>query len=43
MNGTATCGGCDRKVTGEFPGTAIELRYRFTVEGSRIARLEITA
>jgi hypothetical protein len=30
------------RVTGEFPGSPIELRYRFTLEGDRIARLEIT-
>ena len=31
------------RVTGEFPGSPIELRYRFTLEGDKIARLEITA
>ncbi len=30
------------RVTGEFPGSPIELRYRFTLKGDRIARLEIT-
>ena len=30
------------RVTGEFPGSPIELRYRFTLEGDKIARLEIT-
>ena len=30
------------RVTGEFPGSPIELRYRFTLAGSKIARLEIT-
>lgn len=30
------------RVTGEFPGSPIELRYRFTLEGDTIARLEIT-
>jgi len=30
------------RVTGEFPGSPIELRYRFTLRGARIARLEIT-
>jgi hypothetical protein len=28
-------------VTGEFTGSRIALRYRFTFEGNRIARLEI--
>jgi ketosteroid isomerase-like protein len=31
------------RVTGEFPGSPIELRYRFTLEGDKIASLEITA
>jgi hypothetical protein len=31
------------RVTGEFPGSPIELRYRFTLDGDKIARLEITA
>ena len=30
------------RVTGEFPGSPIELRYRFTLDGDKIARLEIT-
>jgi ketosteroid isomerase-like protein len=30
------------RITGEFPGSPIELRYRFTLEGDKIARLEIT-
>ena len=30
------------RVTGEFPGSPIELRYRFTLEGNSIVRLEIT-
>jgi hypothetical protein len=30
------------RVTGKFPGSPIELRYRFTLEGDKIARLEIT-
>ena len=30
------------RVTGEFPGSPIELRYRFTLEGDKITRLEIT-
>jgi hypothetical protein len=29
------------RVTGEFPGSPLELRYRFTLEGDKIARLEI--
>ncbi len=40
------CSGADvtviTRVTGEFPGSPIELRYRFTLEGDKIARLEIT-
>jgi LPS sulfotransferase NodH len=31
------------RVTGEFPGSPIELQYRFTLAGDHIARLEITA
>jgi hypothetical protein len=31
------------RVTGDFPGSPVELRYRFALEGDRIARLEITA
>jgi hypothetical protein len=31
------------RVTGDFPGSPVELRYRFTLEGDTIARLEITA
>ena len=30
------------RVTGEFPGSPIDLRYLFTLEGDKIARLEIT-
>lgn len=30
------------RVTGEFPGSPIDLRYRFTLEGDKIARLDIT-
>ena len=30
------------RVTGDFPGSPVELRYRFTLEDDRIARLEIT-
>ena len=29
------------RVTGDFPGSPVDLRYRFTLEGDRIARLEI--
>ena len=31
------------RVTGDFPGSPVTLRYRFTLEGAAIARLEITA
>jgi len=31
------------RVTGDFPGSPIELRYRFALERDKIARLEITA
>ena len=31
------------RVTGEFPGSPIALRYRFTLEGDKVASLEITA
>ena len=31
------------RVTGQFPGSPIELRYRFTLEHDKIASLEITA
>ena len=30
------------RVTGDFPGSPVDLRYRFTLEGDTIARLEIT-
>ena len=30
------------RVTGDFPGSPVGLRYRFTLEGDKIARLEIT-
>jgi Domain of unknown function (DUF4440) len=30
------------RVTGDFPGSPVELRYRFALEGNRITRLEIT-
>jgi hypothetical protein len=29
------------RVTGDFPGSPVDLRYRFTLEGDQIARLEI--
>jgi ketosteroid isomerase-like protein len=29
------------RVTGDFPGSPIDLQYRFTLEGDKIARLEI--
>jgi hypothetical protein len=29
------------RVTGDFPGSPVELHYRFTLEGDKIARLEI--
>ena len=31
------------RVTGDFPGSPVELHYRFTLQGASIARLEITA
>jgi hypothetical protein len=31
------------RVTGDFPGSPVELQYRFTLEGALIARLEITS
>jgi hypothetical protein len=31
------------RVTGDFPGSPVELRYRFGLEDDRIARLEITS
>jgi hypothetical protein len=30
------------RVTGNFPGSPVELRYHFTLEDDRIVRLEIT-
>jgi ketosteroid isomerase-like protein len=30
------------RLTGGFPGSPVDLRYRFTLEGDTIARLEIT-
>ncbi|HEY4180168.1 MAG TPA: nuclear transport factor 2 family protein [Kofleriaceae bacterium] len=30
------------RVTGTFPGSPVELRYRFTVAGDLITRLEVT-
>ena len=29
------------RVTGDFPGSPVELHYHFTLEGDKIARLEI--
>ena len=29
------------RVTGDFPGSPVELQYHFTLEGDKIARLEI--
>ena len=42
----AVSGEADRMVvsahlTGNFPGSPVDLRYRFTLAGDRIARLEI--
>jgi hypothetical protein len=31
------------RVTGDFPGSPVELRYRFSLEDERIAKLEITS
>jgi len=31
------------RLVGDFPGGPLDLRYRFTLEGNSIARLEITA
>ena len=30
------------RVTGDFPGSPVDLRYRFTLEGASITRPEIT-
>ena len=30
------------RVRGDFPGSPVDLQYRFTLEGDKIARLEIT-
>ena len=30
------------RVTGDFPGSPVDLQYRFTLEGDKISRLEIT-
>ena len=30
------------RVTGDFPGSPVELQYHFTLDGDKIARLEIT-
>lgn len=29
------------RLTGDFPGSPVELRYHFTLEGDKIARLEV--
>ena len=29
------------RLTGDFPGSPVDLQYRFTLEGDKIARLEI--
>ena len=43
---TAEASGADvtviTRITGQFPGSPIELRYRFTLAGNKIATLEIT-
>ena len=31
------------RVTGDFPGSPVDLQYRFRLESASIARLEITA
>jgi hypothetical protein len=31
------------RLVGDFPGSPVDLRYRFTLEGNSISRLEITA
>src|SRR5262245_23989311 len=31
------------RLVGDFPGSPVELRHHFTLEGNRIARLEISA
>ena len=31
------------RVTGDFPGSPVEMQYRFTVEGTSLAKLEIVA
>lgn len=30
------------RVTGDFPGSPVDLQYHFTLDGDKIARLEIT-
>lgn len=37
VGGTVVAG----RVSGNFPGSPVELRYRFTLAGGKIARLEI--
>ena len=39
----ADAGGVARCFTGEFPGSPIKLRYRFTLAGDKVASLEITS
>jgi len=29
------------RVTGDFPGSPVDFQYRFTLDGDKIARLEI--
>jgi len=31
------------RLTGDFPGSPVDLRYTFTLDGNRIAALEITS
>jgi hypothetical protein len=31
------------RLTGDFPGSPVQLRYRFALDGDEIARMEITA
>jgi hypothetical protein len=42
---TETAGGTivTCKVSGTFPGSPVELRYAFTLDGEKIARLEIVS
>ena len=43
VDGSGTDVTVSARLTGEFPGSPIELRYRFALAGDKIARLEITA